>query len=261
MRRFAFLGLLLLALGATTGLAAKADAAAKITPPELISKGAAAPAWKNLQQLRALAAQGDPAACFALGTRLLEGDDELARDPAQARTLLETAAAGGVADAHFRLGKIYHDGQDVPRDYARTLEHYIAAARLGIPEAQHNLGAMFVSARGVKRDLVEGLAWLLVAEQSGAGSPAAQQVRERLAQRPADLRAAETRAQEIAADLPNATVRFGPAPLAAPPPVSAAAPVITSPAAPLPALVRPKMDPIGPIKLDVPTSAPPPAPR
>lgn len=253
----------LLALGLVPGAAAKKEKRASLdAPPQLLSTEGGGVKWKNTKQLMTHAAQGDPQACFELGHRMLDGDDEVAADLAGARTLLETAAKGGVADAHFRLGKIYHDARGVPRDYAKALEHYTAAARRGVPEAQHNIGAMLVSARGVKRNYVEGLAWLLLAEQTGAASTAPQLVRDRLARRPADIRAAEARAKELADDLPNASVRTGrpPPPVITPPARSAPAPVLTAPVAP-PTLPAPKIDPIGPLRIPVPLDPPPPAPR
>jgi hypothetical protein len=256
-----FLAILLLSCpGLPSALAAKKEKPSADAPPQLISTEGGGSKWKNTKELKAYAAKGDPLACFELGTRLLDGDDEVTADLTQARALLEKAAEGGVGDAQFRLGKIYHDGRGVPRDYAKALEYYTAAARRGVPEAQHNIGAMLVSARGVKRNYVEGLAWLLLAEHSGAASDAAQQVRGRLAKRPADIQAAEVRAKELSADLPNATVRTG-VPLAPvggelqPVPSSETKPVIT------PSLASPKIDPINPPKISVPLDSPPPSPR
>ena len=246
----------LICLGLVPAHAAKKEKAPLDAQPERISTERGGPKWKNTKELKTWAAKGDPQACFELGTRLLDGDDEIAADPVAARALLETAAKGGVADAHFRLGKIYHDARGVPRDYAKALEHYTAAARRGVPEAQHNIGSMLVSARGVKRDFVEGLAWLILAEQSGAASTAPQQVRDRLARRPADIEAAEARAKELSADLPNAIVRTGTtaAPMPAPP-VAPPTTVVTKPSAP-PALSVPKIDPISPPKLTLPLDPP-----
>lgn len=262
MRRPHSLLLPLLCLGLATVAAAKKDPSPTDAPPQLISTRAAGPRWKNTPQLEMFAAKGDPRACFELGARLLEGDDEIKSDPVRARTLLEQAARGGVPDALFRLGKIYHDALGLPRDYAKALEYYTAAARLGVSEAQHNIGAMLVSARGVKRDYVEGLAWLILAGRSGDTSDAEAQVRARLAKRPADIRAAEVRAAGLAADLPHATVRTGPpVALAAgepgklPPP-----PVTTDPVEKL-SITAPKIDPIIPLKISVPVDPPQPAPR
>lgn len=256
--------LLLLSLcsGLTTLSGVQKEKTPVDTPPQLISTQGGRPKWKDTKGLKAYAAKGDPQACFELGTRLLEGDDEVAADLAAARAFLETAAAGGVADAQFRLGKIYHDARGVPRDYAKALEYYTAAARRGVPEAQHNIGSMLVSARGVKRDFVEGLAWLLVAEKSGAVSQAVVQVRERLARRPTDIRAAEIRAEELLADLPHAYVRTGtqPIPAITVPSVTAPVRVETKPVAP-PVLSAPKIEPLTPPLITAPPAASPAAPR
>lgn len=193
-------------------------------PPQLVSKG---PKWKNVEQLRRFAAQGDPQACFELGDRLLNGDG-LAADPGAARDWLDRAARGGVAEAMFRLGKLHYDGVGGPKDLELALDSYAQAARQGVPEAQHNIGAMLVSGRGVKRDYVEGLAWLIVAEKSGAASDAVARTRQHLAKRPADVAAAERRAAELSALLGDAGKRAQAVPRyttagarpATPPPIS-----------------------------------------
>lgn len=262
-RTLSFLLLIpLLGTGVTTASAARKETAPADAPPQLVSTDGGRPRWENTKELEAFATKGDPQACFELGSRLLDGDDELRSDPARALPLLETAAKGGVADALFRLGKIYHDARGVPQDYAKALEYYTAASRRGVPEAQHNIGAMLVSARGVKRNFVEGLAWLILAKKSGAESDAAAKVRERLAKRPGDIRAAEARAAELAADLPHATVRTGAPPVPAggevrklPPP-----PVATDPIT-KPTIAAPKIDPFVPPKIVVPLDPPPSAPR
>jgi hypothetical protein len=174
--------------------------------PVLLSTKSRPPAWKTLSELQHFAAQGNAAACFELGVRLLEADG-VAQDTAQAIALFTQAAQGGVNDATFRLGKIYHDGLGVPVDYPRALDYYTIAAQAGVMEAQHNIGAMLASARGVKRDLVESLTWLLIANKFGDTSGAAAQVRTRLTQRPKNIAAAEARAAELLKDLTQATVR------------------------------------------------------
>lgn len=230
------------------------------SPPVLISKNGGNEKWANVEQLKKFAAKGDPQACFELAERALYGD-EVPQDSRQAVVLLELAAQGGVVDAWFRLGKISHDGLAGARDYGRALDYYTLAARAGVAEAQHNIGAMLVSGRGVKRDLVEGLAWLIVATKSGAVSEAENQVRNRLAKRPADIRAAAARAAELVENLPAAmvyAVRSGsPAPLAAgesrkvPP-----APIITNPVD-KPVITAPPIDPLVPARISLPPVSPP----
>jgi len=254
----AWLGLALVA-----GLDAKDDKDALDEIPELISRDGGGSRWKDTKELKALAAKGDPQACFALGTRMVFGDEEIPVDLPKAHALLTTAAAGGVADAHFRLGKLYHDGAGVTRDYAKALEHYTAAARQGVPEAQHNIGSMLVSARGVKRNYVEGLAWLLVAEKHGAGSDAVELVRQRLAKRPADIRAAEARAAEIASDLPHAWVARDEAPAPVGPPKASPPPTVApkiEPPVVTPAIPPPTIDLVPPPNLAIPIEPPPPPP-
>jgi len=233
------------ALFLSTAVAAPTKDSGGDAAPVLLSTKGKGPKWKTLAELQQFAAKGDPQACFELGQRCVDGD-EVPQDTPRAITLFEQAAKGGVPDATFRLGKIYHDGTGVPVDYVRALDYYTTAAQAGILEAQHNIGAMLVSARGVRRDFIEGLAWLIVAGKSGDPSEAEQQVRNRLAKRPADIKAAEERAAEIAKDLRNATVRAVPlglkpkpeAPI--PPKPEIASPVL--PPAEKPAIAPPKIE-------------------
>lgn len=238
----------LLCLVSVPLLAAKKAAEPADAPPQLISTHGGGPKWKNVSELIAFAAKGDPQACLELGDRSLEGES-VPRDVTKAAALYEQAAKAGVADGWFRLGKIYHDGLlDVP-DYGKALDYFTTAAKAGVVEAQHNLGAMLVSARGVKRDYLEGLAWLIVAKQAGAPSDAETQVRARISRRPADIAAAEARATEIAADLPHAVVH---ATLLNKPVPPVAAPVEK------PAITAPKPEPVAPPKITVPLTPVPP---
>lgn len=219
-----------------------------VTPPQLISKG---PKWKTVEQLRQFAAQGDPQACFELGDRLVNGDG-MPADPAAARTWLERAARGGVAEAMFRLGKMSFDGVGGPKSIELALDYYAQAAVLGVPEAQHNVGAILVSGRGVKRDWPEGLAWLIVAEKNGAASDAVARTREHLAKRPADIAAAEKRAEEILAALADPAKRASAAPRFS----TAGAPPATPPP-----ISEPKPDAPGKVKVDLGPGFTPPKPQ
>jgi len=243
----------LLCLFSIPAFAAKKGAEPADAPPQLISTKGGGPKWTTIEQLKQFAAKGDPQACLELGDRSLEGDG-VPRDVTKAATLFEQAAKGGLASGWFRLGKIYHDGlADVP-DYGRALEYFTTAAKAGVVEAQHNIGAMLVSARGVKRDYVEGLAWLIVAKQSGAPSDAETQVRTRISRRPADIAAAETRAAEIAKDLPRATVRATltgapgkPATPTLPAALEKPSIIVPKPDAAAPAKITVPLTPIGPV--------------
>jgi len=241
-------GLALIALGLPLrgAPADKGDA-----PPQLIVddglKG------KTVEQLRKAVAKGDPAACLELGVRLIDGNG-VPVDQDKARGLFEQAAKGGLADAWFRLGKIYCGGLGVPTDYAKGFNCYTEAANRGVPEAQHNIGAMLVSGRGVKRDYVEGLAWIIVAGKAGAASDAEQQVRARLAKRPADIAAAEARAAELQQNLEQSKPVVPKAAVLAPPP-KPVDPASLQPEKPGP----PKVEVTAP-KIEIPLALPTPAP-
>ena len=187
---------------------AKKDKPAEDAPPVLLSTDGSGQKWKTLEQLKQFAAKDDPLACFQLAELLQDGSG-VPLDTKKAAALFEQAARGGIANGWFRLGKIHHDGLDGPPDYGRALDCFTLAARAGVAEAQHNLGAMLASGRGVQRNYVEGLAWLIVSGKSGAGQDAEVQMRARLAKKPADIKAAETRAAEILKDLAHAEVRAG----------------------------------------------------
>jgi len=235
----------LLCLVSVPAFAAKKKAEPADAPPQLISTKGGGPKWKNVTELQQFADQGDPQACFELAERRLEGDG-VPRDVAKAAALYEQAGKGGVVNGWFRLGKIHHDGLAGAPDYGWALEYFTKAAQAGVVEAQHNIGAMLVSARGVKRDYVEGLAWLILAKQSGAPTDAEAQVRIRLAKRPAEIASAETRAAELAGDLPHATVRATLTGKTTRPPDLPAAPVAK------PVVVTPKPEPVAPPKITVP---------
>jgi uncharacterized protein len=216
--------------------------------PQIVSTG---PKWKNLEQLRRYAAQGDPQACFELGDRLLNGDG-VAIDATAAREWLDRAARGGVAEAMFRLGKLHNDGVGGPKNFELALDYYGQAALLGVPEAQHNIGAFLVSGRGVKRDYAEGLAWLIVAEKNGAASDAVARTRAHLAKRPGDIAAAEKRAAELIGALADPQKR------------AAAAPRFTLPGArPTvpPPIAEPKLEVPGKVKVDLGPGLTPPKPQ
>ncbi len=186
------------------------------TAPRLISRTGGsgadtmdykAPAWRNFAELQKAADAKNPDACFELGQRYLNGTPDTPKNPVRARLYLEDAAALGHADANFRLGKLYADGELIPQDYAKALAHYTAAARAGVTEAQHNLGAMYASARGVKRDYVEGLAWLIIAAGTNPEARASEtKLRDHLdkSKRLETIYAAEDRAKKLAAELATA---------------------------------------------------------
>jgi TPR repeat protein len=133
---------------------------------------------------------------------LQENGGEQPPDYIEARIWYGRAAAKGVAEAEFRLGKLVSEGLGGSENQEAAFQHYMKAAQAGLALAQYNVGAMLASGRGTRRDYVEGLAWLIVATRDAAVDPEGErQLRGHLARRPADITAAETRAKTLVDEL------------------------------------------------------------
>lgn len=76
-------------------------------------------------------------------------------------------AERGDAQAQFKLGLAYADGQGVARDQSEAVRWWRAAAGQDHVKAQVMLGFMHYEGRGVDRDLVEALMWLVIAAARG----------------------------------------------------------------------------------------------
>ena len=83
---------------------------------------------------------GDPVAIWHLGTKYRFGLHGLKKDVTRAVELYERAAELGVKEAHFNLGVLYANGEDVEKDMDKAFRHYEAAAMNGHVFARFNLG-------------------------------------------------------------------------------------------------------------------------
>lgn len=91
-------------------------------------------------------AQHDLAAIYTAG----HGGIEI--DYARAAQWFREAAIGGIANARYNLGVLYHQGLGVPRDLVQAIGWYRAAAHLDHPEAQYNLGIAHIEGIGTPYD-------------------------------------------------------------------------------------------------------------
>jgi len=71
------------------------------------------------------------------------------QDYQRAAQWFQEAAEGGVANARYNLGVLYHQGMGVERDIKKAITWYESAAQLGHPEAQYNLGIAYIEGIGV----------------------------------------------------------------------------------------------------------------
>jgi|ERR1039457_4950153 TPR repeat protein len=126
----------------------------------------------ELQQINALAEQGDAVAQLGLGSMYALGQG-VPQDYAQAYKWYLKAADQRNAGAQFCLGDMYLCGQGVLQDNARATMWFRKAADQGFAAAQHNLGMMYVNGRGVPQDYAQAVMWLRkAAEQGDAGAQA-----------------------------------------------------------------------------------------
>jgi uncharacterized protein len=90
-----------------------------------------------------------------------------AGDYATALRLWRPLADAGNANAQFRLGYMYHDGQGVPQDYEAAAAWYRKAAEQGNKWAQYLLGLMYGIGQGVPQDHAATVAWYRKAAEQG----------------------------------------------------------------------------------------------
>jgi TPR repeat protein len=117
----------------------------------------------------ALAAAAARAATFADGLAA-----EQRGDLATAAQAYREAAGRGEAPAEFALGRMYADGQGVPRDLTQALMLFRAAAQKGNPGAQFRLAAMMATGDGAPKDNAQAGTWLM---KSAAGGYAPAQLK------------------------------------------------------------------------------------
>ena len=97
------------------------------------------PAPKSLQEadkrIMKRIKENDPAALCFMGAKCdAEGDHKSALE------YLTKAAELGVADAHYSLSCLYHEGEGVEKDMKKAVHHWEEAAIGGHPAARNNLG-------------------------------------------------------------------------------------------------------------------------
>jgi TPR repeat protein len=109
----------------------------------------AAPAWADFQTGMDAAHRGDYATALREWRPLAERGD---------------------VRAQAMLGALYHDGQDVPRDYVQAREWYEKAAARGYEMAQSNLAALYANGKGVPKNYVRAYMWWSLAAGHSTGN-------------------------------------------------------------------------------------------
>ncbi|WBY08294.1 tetratricopeptide repeat protein [Sphingomonas sp. 7/4-4] len=96
------------------------------------------------------------------------GFGAVGKDPAEARKWYDRAGDVGHIPAMKRLGDIYFEGVDTPRDVARAVGYYKRAAKLDHPGAQVALAdILWEGEDGVPQDRKAALGWYQAAARNG----------------------------------------------------------------------------------------------
>ncbi|MCQ4189473.1 peptidoglycan-binding protein [Methylocystis suflitae] len=135
------------------------------TPTGTIEAPALSPG-DALARIERLAVEGNPAAQYEMGARLVEGRGA-ARDAKAAAHWFEKAAEMGLALAQYRLGSMYERGVGVGRDYARARLWYERAAESGNARAMHNVAVLLAEGGDGKPDYAAAAEWFRRAAEYG----------------------------------------------------------------------------------------------
>lgn len=143
------------------------QAASTISAPATVTeKAPAAPEDEALITDRKAAERGDADAQYRLGMRFAEGDG-VAEDDAQAVTWYRKAAAQGHADAQRNLGHQYRYGSGVAQSDIDATHWYRQAAEQGDASGQFWLGHQYDKGKGVPVDIDQAIAWYRKAADQG----------------------------------------------------------------------------------------------
>ena len=121
---------------------------------------------QTLDELRALAEQGDAEAQVNLGLKYDTGEG-VVQDAAEAIRWYRLAADQGNANAQYILGVRFESGRGVPQDDAEAIRWLHLAVDQGDPEAQVFLGIKYELGAGVSQDYAEAIRWYRLAGDRG----------------------------------------------------------------------------------------------
>ena len=125
-----------------------------------------APESAAFSTLEREAEAGDASAQNRLGNVYVDGSDA-PRDYKEAARWYSAAAAQGSANAQFMLGFLLNNGIGVPQDYTEAAKQYRAAAEQGHIIAQNNLAALYQHGRGVRKDMRQAMEWYRASAERG----------------------------------------------------------------------------------------------
>lgn len=112
---------------------------------------------------------GEADAQFKLGFMYVNGEG-VPQDDKEAVKWFTKAAEQGHAWAQFNLGLMYDKGRGVPQDDKEAAKWHTKAAKQGYADAQFILGGMYAFGQGVPQDYKEAVKWFTKAAEQGVAS-------------------------------------------------------------------------------------------
>ena len=95
---------------------------------------------------------------------------EVSPNDAEVANKYRQAAEQGDAEAQYKLGMCYYNGDGVPQNYAEAVKWFRQAAEQGHPKAQYILGYCYEYGDGVPQNSAEALKWWRKAAEQGHAS-------------------------------------------------------------------------------------------
>ena len=120
----------------------------------------------KLDEIRAKAEHGDPAAQFSVGCQYETGSG-VPQDSAEAVKWFCKAAEQSLPVAQFSLGFCYEYGKGVTQNSAEAVNWYRKAADQRFATAQYGLGFCYERGKGVTQNSAEAVKWYRKAAQQG----------------------------------------------------------------------------------------------
>ena len=97
-----------------------------------------------LNHLEPLVEFGDEEAKYELAVALIRRPESTSEDYQRARNLLKEVRGKRHKNALFELGRLYHKGKTVRKNYKKAKEYYTASSELGYQRANYELGNVLV---------------------------------------------------------------------------------------------------------------------
>lgn len=122
---------------------------------------------ENMKDLEKQSYAGVAEAQHNLAALYASGSNGVEQDYARALLWFHEAAEGGITNAWYNLGVMYHQGLAVEPDLSKALDYYQKAARDDHPEAQYNLGIAAIEGDSDKYDPVKAEEYFKGASEGG----------------------------------------------------------------------------------------------